>query len=290
MQSIAIALLVVSMMATIGLELTIEDLRRGLAWRRTLALALIGNVLLIPAMVYGMTVALSLPAGLATGLLICAVAPGGPTGLLFSRIARANMGFATALQVLLAWVGLFSAPLLLSLAAEQHGEASLFWPMFRTLALFQLLPLAAGMTVRARAPELAKRLVKVLGITANALLALIIISMILLRGHLLLEQGPAVHVLLIGLVMLPLAPILVVKLLGRESALVTAFGFVTTVRNLSVSLLLAASFFDDPAIDAALLLWGFYMMVLPALFAAAMRPGGASDQVHARSREVSVPA
>lgn len=273
LQSIAISVLVVLMMVAIGLDLTVEDLRAGLRQRWALAIAGLINLVAVPAIVFALS--RSMPAGVAVGLVMVAAAPGGPTGPLFARMARADLGFATSLQVLLALAGLVTAPLTLELLAGQSGERSLFLPMLATLVAFQLVPLAVGMLVRARKPDAAARMARPLGIVVNVLLLAIIVGLLTTRGQILLQQTLAFHGLLIGLVLVPLA---VAIAWPRDPDRAKAIGMVTTVRNLSVALLLSATFYTDPEVDAAILCWGFYMMALPAGIAAWLgrRDGDAS--------------
>ncbi len=266
LRDLALQALVVAMMTAVGLDLSLAEARAGLSKRWLLALALVVNLLVMPALVVGLSWALVLPSGLATGLLVCAVAPGGPTGPLFTRLARADLGFATALQVLLSSIVLISAPISLELLGG-HGDRSVMLPMAQTLALFQLLPLAAGLALRWRWPELAGRLAKPIGMLANGLLVAVVLGLLVTRGHLLASQGLGVHFGLIGLVLLPISLGLVWP--AKSSALratLIAAGLVTTVRNLTIALLLASSFYaDDPSVDIAILVWGFYMMLLPGL-------------------------
>lgn len=266
LRDLALQALVVAMMAAVGLHLPLANAWAGLRRWWALALALVANLVLVPALVLGLCELLALSAGTRMGLLVCAAAPGGPTGPMFTRLARADLGFGTSLQVLLSVLALMSAPLTLELLGR-HGGASIVWPMARTLAVFQLLPLVLGMLVRQRRPAWADRLGPPMGTLANALLLLVVLGLLATRGQELLGQGLAVHAAFIALVVLPLLPGLAWPAVALRPTLVAA-GLVTTVRNLSVALLLSASFFaHDPAVDVAILVWGFYMMVIPGLLA-----------------------
>lgn len=267
LQDLAIKLLVVAMMVAIGLDLPLAQLREGLRKRVPLAVALLVNLLVVPLAVFGLTAVLGLGSAATIGLLVCAVAPGGPTGPLYTRIARADLGFATSLQVCLCFVALFTAPLSLELLGGGSNDRALLWPMMRTLALYQLLPLCVGMGVRAWREPIALRLSKPMGLVANALLVAVIVGMLVTRGHLLLEQSLVLHALTCGLVLVPVAAGFVWP--GPRATMLAA-GFVTTVRNMSVALLLSASFFADPTVDAVILVWAFYMLILPALVAVAL--------------------
>lgn len=267
LQDIAIKLLVVAMMISIGLDLPLASLHAGLRKWVPLTIAIGLNLLVVPLLVVGLTALLGLGPGAVIGLLVCAVAPGGPTGPLFTRIAKADLGFATSLQVCLCFVGLVTAPLSLELLGGAAHHDGLLWPMMRTLALFQLLPLCVGLAVRARREAIAVRLAKPIGLLANVLLLAIIVGMLATRGHILVEQPLVLHALTCALVLVPIAAGFVWP--GARATML-AGGFVTTVRNLSVALLLSASFFADPTVDAVILVWGFYMMILPAILAAGL--------------------
>lgn len=267
LRDLALYALVVVMMAAVGLHLSLEQVWSGLRRWWVLALAVLANLVLIPALVLGLSRLLALPAGVATGLLVCAAAPGGPTGPLFARIARADLGFGTSLQVLLSVLALVSAPLTLELLGGS-SERSLLWPMVQTLATFQLLPLALGMAARHRHPAWAERLGPPMGKLANLLLLLVVVGLLVTRGAALLDQAPSVHAALMALVLLPLVFSLTWPADPPGRRTLVAAGMVTTVRNVSVALLLSASFFaHDPAVDVAILVWGFYMMVIPGLLA-----------------------
>jgi BASS family bile acid:Na+ symporter len=267
LQELSIKLLVVAMMLAVGLELPWVVLRESLRERARLVGAVLLNVIVFPLVVFSLCRALVVDASVALGLMVCAVAPGGPSGPLFARIARADLGFATSLQVTLCFVALLSGPISLELLGGVAGERSLLWPMTWTLALYQLLPLCVGIGLRNRQEALARRLSRPIGVVANVLLVAVIVGMLFARGHILLEQSPTVHALCCALSLVPIG-------LGfvwpGERPTMIAGGFVTTVRNLSIALLLSASFFADAEVDAAILAWAFYMLVLPAIVAAAI--------------------
>lgn len=128
------------------------------------------------------------PAGVATGLLVCAAAPGGPTGPLFTRIARADLGFGTSLQVLLSVLALVSAPLTLELlgGSGDHCCGRCSGPSRSS----SCCPLTRGMAVRHRGPAWAERLGPPMGKLANLLLLLVIAALLVTRGAALLPTRP----------------------------------------------------------------------------------------------------
>jgi len=264
MQAVALKLMVVAMMLAVGVELTPSDLAEGPRRTGAFVLALLVNLLLYPALVVGLTVLLGLSAGITAGVVLVAAAPGGPTGTLYSLWARAHVGFATALMVTLALCALVSAPLtvLLVLGAE-GGGTQVALPMLGTLLTFQVLPLGVAMAVRRWAPTVAGKAAAPLRLIANGLLGIIVLALVITRYDALFAISAWTHLALGGLVALSLVPAFLDRWLGGLG-IARAAGLVTSVRNLSVSLMLSATYFSDPATDMAILAWGVWMMALPA--------------------------
>lgn len=262
MRSLAIQSMVVAMMLAMGMELAPRDLRAGLARRGAVALAIAVNVVLFPVLAFALARLVGLGHGATMGLVVCAAAPAGPVGALFVRNARGDLGLAIALQALLAAIGLVSAPAAVELLDPRRGGPSIFGGMALALLFFQVTPLVVGMGLRGAAPGVAARLAAPTRALANVLLLGIIVGLLVTRGALLAEAGLNLHLASVGLVAAPL-----VVAAGGDGARVTV-AMVTAVRNLSIALLLSVAFFDDPAVDAAILVWGLYMMVVPGLVAA----------------------
>ncbi len=262
-QTIALKTQIVAMMVAVGLQLRPADLL--LALRRPLRLlALVGvNVVLFPALIWALMAWVDAPPGLAAGILLCAAAPGGPTGPLFTRLAGGDLGFATAAMVVLGFVGLVTAPATVSWALGSAGGEGLLASMVTTLAVFQIAPLVAAMLVRRAAPVFARRAAGPAARLANLCLVAVILGLLVVRGETLLSVGLGLQLALVSALLPFLAPILLARDAGGAWR---AAGTVTAVRNLSIALLLSHAFFTDPQTDAGILVWGFWMMVLPAAF------------------------
>lgn len=267
LRDLALQAMVVTMMLAVGLQLAPAELAAGLRRRWLICCAVLANLAVMPALALAVGELLALPDPVRVGLLVCAAAPGGPTGPVFARLARADLGVATALQVLLGVLALVSAPLTLELLGHADGPP-LLGPMAATLAVYQLLPLTLALLLRRWRPTWAARLAAPVGRLANILLLIVVIGMVWTRGPVLGSQGPGMHAAALVMVICPLVFAGAWRAgAGRRSTLV-AVGLVTAVRNMSVALLLSAGFFArTPEVDAVILVWSFYMLVIPGLFA-----------------------
>jgi BASS family bile acid:Na+ symporter len=263
LQQVALQVLIVTMMVSIGLELRPAEVVGVLRQRAAFAFALAVNLVVFPALALGVAWLLGLSPGLTAGVLLCAAAPGGPSGPVFARLAGGQLAFATSLMVSLGLIGLLTVPLTVTLALGSTVDASgLAWPMFLTLATYQILPLLLAMGVRRRAPELAERGVGPARVLSNLALLLVVVGMLIARGELLLSVGVELHLAPIGLLLIVLLPAVVGPV---GSGVVRAGAIVTAVRNLSLALLLASRFFPDPETEVAILVCGFWMLVLPGV-------------------------
>jgi BASS family bile acid:Na+ symporter len=256
---VALVVLVVVMMAAIGLELRRDALTALRARRGALLLGLAVNLALVPGVAAWVALQPGLPAGVGAALLLCAAAPGGPAGATFARIARADLAFATALQVSLALAAVVTTPLWIG--ATSGAGAGAARDLAALLAAVQLAPLLLGMGVRARAPELADRLVGPAARLANLTLLVVVGALVALRYERLGDFSLPAHLALVA----PLAALLALGAWrpGPTGDLAMAAALVTSVRNLSVALLVARGPLGGPEVETAVLVASFWMMVLP---------------------------
>ncbi|MBK9647304.1 MAG: bile acid:sodium symporter [Deltaproteobacteria bacterium] len=143
--TVAVTLMVVLLMLSLGLELRLQDLVAGASRRGAFIGGLALNLLALPLLVlaFGETGAVS--ADVIVGLLIIAVAPGGPVGAGMARLSAADLGFSVALLTALGVLSVVTAPL--AVVFGLSGTALLV-PMLTTLVLCQLAPLTLGMAAR----------------------------------------------------------------------------------------------------------------------------------------------
>jgi len=271
MQQLAIAALVVVMMLAIGLRTEPHEFRVVFERPWLLVATVLVNVVLIPLGVWGLVTVASLPDEVAVGLMLCAVSPGGATGPLFATQARGHVALSVASMILLAMISVVSAPPTLALAfggMSEVGSGALLLPMMGTLALFQLLPLVAGMALRRWFVVFADRVAGPANRVATALLLLIVAGLLVLKGDSLLELSALSLSVCVGVVLLSLGA---GALVSRDGAMRRSLSLVTAVRNLSLALLLSASFYPAALTDATVLSFGLFCMVIPLAVSLAWR-------------------
>jgi BASS family bile acid:Na+ symporter len=115
--------------------------------------------LLTPFLAVLVNHAFAVPPGVAVGLILVAAMPGGTLSKVFAYLGRGNIALSISLTVCGTFAAMATVPLLLRLLAMEYVPAAFEMPVAKIVgdvALFLLLPLAAGMTAARRAPAHAR--------------------------------------------------------------------------------------------------------------------------------------
>ncbi|MBW2418773.1 MAG: bile acid:sodium symporter family protein [Deltaproteobacteria bacterium] len=172
---ILVPVCLVIIMAAMGLELTLSDFRRIVSLPRAAGVGLVGQMLLLPALGFGFALAPGHIPGLATpmppevavGMIVVVSCPGSAPSNVFTYLARGNTALSISLTAASSILTVFTIPIWVSLAVSVfYSEgAEIRLPLVRTilqLCSVTLLPVGIGMLIRARSPEVARRMRRVL--------------------------------------------------------------------------------------------------------------------------------
>ena len=102
----------------LGLDLTLADFRRIGRQPRAVAVALGCQLILLPAICFGMVVLFDLPPLLGIGMLLLAASPGGTSANLFSHLFHGDVALNITLTAINSVIALFTLPLITGLAIE----------------------------------------------------------------------------------------------------------------------------------------------------------------------------
>lgn len=151
--NLAAPALVWFLMLTVGLELTPGDLLRVVVYPKTVLVATLGQLLLLPAIAAVLIWALRPEPTVAAGMILLAASPGGALSNVYAYLARANLALSVTLTALSTLLALISMPLLtaagIALLLDRQGAIPV--PVARMVgqvALLLLLPLGLGMGLR----------------------------------------------------------------------------------------------------------------------------------------------
>jgi BASS family bile acid:Na+ symporter len=266
---ILVTLTLIDMMVATGLRATLSELREVAANWRLLARALVANYVLVPVATVALLRWFDPHPMIAAGFLILAVCPGAPYGPPLTEVAKGNIPLAVGLMVLLAGSSAMLAPLLLGwllpLVSAQESLSIDAAKVAVTLLVSQLLPLCVGIGVRGLRPAWADRLQK----PADGLSKLLNVATI---GLILFSQLHSLLAIrfvgLLGMLALILASWAAGWLMGGKAAATQrAMAVTTTLRNISVGLVIVGQNFAGTPAVTAVVAYGLLSLLATLLFA-----------------------
>ncbi|WP_429425247.1 bile acid:sodium symporter family protein [Nocardia sp. GAS34] len=164
---------------SVGLGLTVGQILAPLGNVRLVVLSLAANFVVAPLVALGLWWALGLEQPLGVGLLVCGLAAGAPFLIKLAEFAKADLAFAVGLMVLLMVITVGFVPLVLPFFVK--GTAVNPARIAASLVVLMLIPLAAGLALRARRQAAAGRIRPVLGRISTV--SMILVVVLTLAGH-----------------------------------------------------------------------------------------------------------
>lgn len=260
-QTVVVGLFVVLLMFSVGLDLSLDRLSDTIRKPLGLLAGAVTGYVLVPLVAVGLAAALDLSPAVRAGLVLCAVAPGGPMGAYLVLAARGNVALAAALVLLFNIANTVLIPIGLDIFAvpvSATGNGHIL-AMARTIVLFQVLPLSAGLLVHRCAPAHSRRLQVLSSRAANTLLAVLGVAVVVLEGRRFIEAGLVTVLAVEGAILASLALGWLVS--PRDRGTRVALSLVGVNHSTSACILLASTWFDDPATLLTVFIWAGCMFV-----------------------------
>ncbi|MGX5656906.1 bile acid:sodium symporter family protein [Geodermatophilus nigrescens] len=168
----------------LGLSLTVDDFARVTRRPKAAVVALGLQVVVLPALCFGLVALAGLEPVLAVGMVLLAASPGGTTANLFSHLFRGDVALNVSLTAVNSLLAVVTLPLLTNLAVtvfDPAGAESIGLQFGKTLQVFAvvLVPVALGMLVRRAAPTFADRMDRPVRVLSALVLALVIVGTVL---------------------------------------------------------------------------------------------------------------
>jgi BASS family bile acid:Na+ symporter len=257
-------------MFSLGLALTIEEFRKILASPRAVAVGLVGQLLVLPVIAFG--IATFLPAPLATGLVILAACPGGVTSNAIIFAARGDIALSVSLTTISSFLTVLTTPLYIGLALSifyaggDAPEISILGTM-KKLFMLTVLPVVVGMLGNHFFGGFASVLVRWLRPTSMLVLLGVIVFSIAMSFEDVFDAallaGPAV--LLLNVCAMTVGYMLArqFKLTGEHQLTI---GIEVGVQNAAMATFLVLAVLNDLAISIVPSVYGLVMFATAAIF------------------------
>jgi BASS family bile acid:Na+ symporter len=230
----------------LGLSLTWGDFRRVGQYPKAAVVALLCQVVLLPAVCFVVVWVFGLPAELAVGLILVAASPGGPTANLFSHLFGGNVALNITLTAVNSVLIVVTLPIWVNLAAGYFlpGGAGLGLQVDKLQQIFVMVlgPVAIGMFVRALAPRVARWLNLPVRVLSVVVLVTVISAVLYgerenLGGYFVVVGAAALVFNVVSLLVGYGVP----RLTGVEHADATAAGFEIGIHNTALAITVALS-------------------------------------------------
>ena len=280
--SVGLPIALAVIMFGLGLSLTPDDFRRVVRHPKAVAIILACQVLLLPLIGFALAELFGLAPELAVGLLLLAASPGGTTANLFSHLFRGDVALNITLTAVNSVLALVTLPIVVNLAIARYLDegSGIGMQLSKLLQVFAvvLVPVAIGMLVRSRAPQIADRADRPVRIASAVLLFLVVV------GAILGEENVGEYFARVGLVTtlfcaLSLAVgFFLPRLLGLTPAQSVASGFEIGVHNSTLAIAVALTVLGNTTMGVPPAVYGIVMFPVAALFGLVLSRSGLLDR------------
>lgn len=269
--TVALPLALAVVMFGLGLSLTVGDFARIGREPRAVAVALVTQIVLLPAVCVVLVLALGLAPVLAVGMLLLAASPGGTTANLFSHLFRGDVALNVTLTAVNSVLAVVTLPVIVDLAVAFFrpplvgGSVGLQFGKLVQVFAIVLVPVVLGMIVRRLAPAAADRADRPVRILSAVVLVLVIAGALLAErenlGTYLADVGVAT--VLFCLCSLT-AGFAVPRLFGVGYRQAVASAFEVGIHNSTLAIAVALTVLGDERLAVPAAVYGVVMFPLAA--------------------------
>ena len=255
----------------LGLSLTIGDFKRIGTQPRAVVIALACQLLVLPALCFGLVLAFQLPPLLAVGMMLLAASPGGTTANLYSHLFGGDIALNISLTAINSVIAVFTLPLIANLAigffAPDGGQLGIQFAKALEVFAIVLLPVAAGMLVRWWKPGFAKAADKPVRVASVIILAIVIVGSIVSNKDILLANLGSLALITVVFCLLSLTIGFVVpRLLRVDRPQAVASSFEIGIHNATLAIVIAQTVLMSMDMSLPAAVYGVLMFFIAAGF------------------------
>lgn len=266
--TVGLPLALAIIMFGLGLDLAVDDFRRVRRRPRAVIVALVCQLIVLPAICFGLIIGFDLPPLLGIGMVLLAASPGGTTANLFSHLFRGDVALNITLTGINSIISILTLPLITGLAIAYYDRGDeVSMPLIEIIKVFALIlvPVGLGMLVHARRPRFSAAMERPVRIASAIILAILILGIMLDQrediGEYLADVGLVAGLfcalsLIIGYV--------VPRLFGVTESESIASSMEIGVHNGTLAIFIAVEVMDSTAISIPAAVYSVLMFFLAA--------------------------
>jgi BASS family bile acid:Na+ symporter len=263
----------------LGLTLTPRDFARVARSPKAVLVALACQLLVLPALCFGLVLLFQLPPVLAVGMMLLAASPGGTTANLYSHLFRGDVALNISLTAVNSVLAVFTLPLITNLAIAYFltdGD-ELGLQFAKTVEVFAIVlgPVVLGMLVRWWRPAFADRMDKPVRIASVVILVIVIAGAIVSNLDLLLENaGRLAGITVLFCVLSLTIGYFVPRLFSVTRAQSIASSFEIGIHNATLAIVIAQTVIGSVEMSLPAAVYGVLMFFVALAFGFLIRGRG----------------
>lgn len=263
-------------MLGLGLSLTVQDFTRVAKHPKAVFLALVCQLLILPAVCFGLVLAFNLPPVLAVGMMLLSASPGGSTANLYSHLFRGDVALNISLTAINSVIAVVTLPLITNLAIAYFmpGDAALGLQLSKMVEVFVIVlaPVAIGMLVRRWRPAFADAMDKPVRIASVVLLIVVIAGAILANLDILLENVGQLALITVLFCLISLAVgYLVPRAFRVDRRQAIASSFEIGIHNATLAIVIAQTVLGSLELSLPAAVYGVFMFFVALAFGFGLR-------------------
>jgi len=276
----------------LGLTLTPGDFSRIAKHPKAVLIALVCQIILLPAVCFGLVLAFGLPPVLAVGMMLLAASPGGTTANLYSHLFRGDLALNISLTAINSVTAVVTLPVIVNLSFSYFmaGDEQIGLQFGKALEVFAivLLPVLLGMLVRWFRPAFATAMDKPVRIASIVILVVVIAGSIVSNRQLLADNFGQLSAITVVFCLSSLAVgYLVPRVLQVSAPQAIASSFEIGIHNATLAIVIAQTVIGSVEMSLPAAVYGVVMFFLAAGFGFLIRGKGTQPVANDASGDAS---
>jgi BASS family bile acid:Na+ symporter len=268
-QLLVVALALV--MFGLGLSLSTQDFTRLLKHPKAVAIALLLQIVVLPAACYGLIVALNVPPLFAVGLMLLAASPGGISANLFSHLFGGNVAMNISLTAINTVLSIVTLPLISNWAIATFAKTGQVVPIQTgkvvEVILIVLVPVVIGMWVRTWKPGFAAKSEKPMKVFSAVVLAVVAIGALAKEWQALSTSFSVIGPAVVGFNLISLlAGYYLSRAAGLDKPMATAISYEIGIHNSTLAIFVALAVLDNFQLALPAAIYSVSMYITATLF------------------------
>ncbi|WP_422213636.1 bile acid:sodium symporter family protein [Microbacterium sp.] len=254
-------------MLGLGLSLTLADFARVLKQPKAVIIALLCQLIVLPAICFGLVLLFQLPPVLAVGMMMLAASPGGTTANLYSHLFRGDIALNISLTAVNSVIAVITLPVITNFAIAFFqpfdDQLGLQWSKALEVFAIVLLPVAAGMVIRRLWPSFADAMDKPVRIASVVILVVVIAGAVASNWALLVSNFTQLALITVLFCLISLTVGFFVPRwlnVGRRQAVATSFEI--GIHNATLAIVIAQSVLGSVELSLPAAVYGVLMFFI----------------------------